>query len=102
MSTRDSEGRVDLDSGNLDELMEFLQGKLDPEDLSKVALMFSYDPERPAQDAPPYRGRDVPRTLRQAQDAGLRKIIADARGTQRRQFEEHRDSLGLRPIRNLG
>jgi hypothetical protein len=86
---------------NLDELMEFMQGKLDQEDLRKVALMFSYDPQNPAQDEPPYRGRDVPRTGG-AQDARLRKLVADGQATQRRQYDAHRESLGLRPIRNLG
>jgi hypothetical protein len=104
MTTRDS------GSPQITELIEFLKSKgLSGDDIADVVMMVNggVDPKDPAMDEPPYRGRDVPRTGgAKAQDARLRKLVTDGMSRQRRDVQrahdEHRDGLGLRPIRNLG
>jgi hypothetical protein len=110
MSTSDHEGRRNFDtsSGSIDELIKFLRSKLEPDDLAEAMMMLGggVDPQDAGMDEPPsFRGKPLTGGTK-AQDMALRKRVTDAAARQRlqahRAFDEHRESLGLRPIRNLG
>jgi hypothetical protein len=94
----DREGRrnsaKDDEGGSNREVIEFLRSKLDPDDLAEAIMMLNggVDPQDPAMDA---GGRKI------GADE-MRRLIADARSASYAKFEEHRKSLGLRRIRNLG
>jgi hypothetical protein len=96
------------ESGNpkITELIEFLKSKgISADDIAEVVFMVNGgDPQDMGQDEPEFQGRYVPRTG--AQDARLMKLVTDGmsrvRRQQHREYTEHREGLGLKPIRNLG
>lgn len=82
----------------------FIKDKLDEAELREFCKKFDFDPDADlGEDEPPYRGRDVPLTGgTKAQDAALRKRVADAQLRNVQLADDHRASLGLSKIRNLG
>jgi hypothetical protein len=89
-SAKDDEG-----GSNLEQLIKFLKGKIDDDDIAQVIHMLNGgDPQD--------MGQDVGRKIGADNMSALRARIGDARSSNYAKFEEHRKGLGLRRIRVLG
>lgn len=93
---------------DIEKLIEFLKGKISDDDIAEVVMIVNggTDPQDPGMDEPPpFRGQPLTGGSK-AQDAALQRRVTDAFARQgrqvRRAYDQHRNSLGLRPIRNLG
>jgi hypothetical protein len=84
--TRDSEG-----SSSLKELIQLMLDKLSDEEFAEFMQEFGGKLVAMVGTGGAKLGQD-----------SMRRLIADARSSSYSRFTEHRESLGLRKIRNLG
>jgi hypothetical protein len=92
-----------IDSEAYANIEQFLTDKLSDEDLAE-ALRLAYlclGGKMGTDEPPPFKGQPLTGGTK-AQDAALRRRVSDAQANNYRKFQEHRDGLGLKPIRNLG